>query len=118
MQQGQRHTSRRWLRQARRHARWRIHGQRDWLPLGTQVALGAGYRQTVQLAVTCRGCDEQGCQQGIAVGDAYVVSWRGHSRVTLCVGHAPLPVEIWLPQASGRPPVAARHSLLQDAGQG
>jgi hypothetical protein len=110
MEQGQRHTSRHWLRQARRHARWRICGQPRWLPLGTEVALGAGYRQTVQLAMTHRGCDEQGCAQDMAAGDPCVV-WCGRRQVVLCLGHAPLPVEIRLPREPGALPVAARQSL-------
>jgi hypothetical protein len=108
MEQGQRHTSRQWLRQARRHSRW--------LPLGTEVALGVGYLQTVQLAVTRRGCDERGCEQGMAVGDPYVVWWCGRSQVVVCLGHAPLPVEIRLPGESGALPVAARQSPPRDAG--
>src|SRR5713101_3485697 len=75
MEQGQRLTSRQWLCQARRHTHWCIRGHLHWLPLGTEVALGAGYRQTVQLAVTRRGCDERECEQGMAVGDPYVMWW-------------------------------------------
>jgi hypothetical protein len=78
----------------------------------------AGYCQTVQLAVSPGGCDEQGCTQGMAAGDPYVVWWRSRRQVALCVGHAPLPVEIRLSQEPGALPVAARPSLPQHAGRG